>query len=63
MSQTDRRLVDRIEGHLNCIRLQKDITGVQYTSNRYNHYNLQVQVIEKISPNTPTSEWKGRIIG
>ncbi len=53
VGQTGRRLVDRIKEHLNCICLQKEVTGVHYNSIGHNHYNLQVQVIEKVSPNTP----------
>ena len=53
VGQTGRRLVDRIKEHLNCICLQKEATGIHYTSNGHNHYNMQVQIIEKVSPNTP----------
>ena len=53
VGQTGRRLVDRIKEHLNCICLQKEATGIHYTSNGHNHYNMQVQVIEKVNPNTP----------
>ena len=53
VGQTGRRLVDRIKEHLNCICLQKEVTGVHYNSSGHNHYNLQVQIIEKVSPNTP----------
>jgi hypothetical protein len=45
VGQTGRRLIDRIKEHLNCIRLQKEVSGI--------HNNLQVQIIEKVSPNTP----------
>jgi hypothetical protein len=45
--------VDRIKEHLNCICLQKEVAGVHYNSSGHNNYNLQVQVIEKVSPNTP----------
>jgi hypothetical protein len=33
--------------------LQKEVTGVHYNSKGHNHYNLQAQVIERVSPNTP----------
>jgi hypothetical protein len=54
VGQTGRKLVERIKEHLNYICLQKEATGTHYTSNGHNHYNMQVQVIEKVSPNTPT---------
>jgi hypothetical protein len=44
---------NRIKEHLNCICLQKEVKGVHYNSSGHNHYNLKVQVIEKVSPNTP----------
>jgi hypothetical protein len=53
VGQTARRLLGRVKEHLNCICLQKRVTGVHYNSSGDNHYNFQVQVIEKVSPNTP----------
>ena len=53
VGQTGRRLIDRIKEHLNCICLQKEVTGVHYNTVGHSHNNLQVQVIEKVSPNTP----------
>ncbi len=45
--------MDRIKEHLNCICLQKEVTGLQYNSTGHNSSHLQVQVIEKVTPNTP----------
>jgi hypothetical protein len=53
VGQTSRRLVDRIKEQLNCICLQKEATGVHYNLNGHNHYNLQTQIIERVTPNTP----------
>jgi hypothetical protein len=53
VGQTGRRLSDRIKEHLNCICLQKEVTGIHYNSKGHNSSNFQVQVIEKVSPNTP----------
>ena len=53
VGQTGRRLADRIKEHLNCIFLQKEVTGVHYNSKGHNSSHFQVQVIEKVSPNTP----------
>jgi ribosomal protein L31 len=53
VGQTGRRLSDRIKEHLNCICLQKEATGMHYNSTGHNSSNFQVQVIEKVSPNTP----------
>jgi hypothetical protein len=53
VGQTGRRLSDRINEHLNCICLQKGATGTHYNSPGHNHSHFQVQVIEKMSPNTP----------
>ena len=53
VGQTGRRLSDRIREHLNCICLQKEVTGIHYNTPGHNHSNFQVQVIEKVSPNTP----------
>ena len=38
---------------MNCICLQKEATSEHYTSNGHNHYDMQLQVIEKVKPNTP----------
>ena len=53
VGQTGRRLVDRIKEHLNCICLQKEVTGIHYNSKGHNSSHLQLQIIEKVSPNTP----------
>jgi hypothetical protein len=53
VGQTGRKLIDRIKEHLNCICLQKEVTGVHYNFVGHNHTNFQVQVIKKVSPNTP----------
>jgi hypothetical protein len=53
VGQTGRRLIDRVKEHLNCICLQNEVTGIHYNSTGHNSSNFQVQVIEKVSPNTP----------
>ena len=53
VGQTGRKLSDRIKEHLNCICLQKEATGIHYNTTGHNSSNFQVQVIEKVSPNTP----------
>jgi hypothetical protein len=45
--------MDRIKEHLNCICLQKEVTGIHYNSTGHNSTHFQVQVIEKGTPNTP----------
>jgi hypothetical protein len=52
LGQTGRRLSERIKEHLNCICIQKEATGVHYTSTGHNHFDMQVQVIERVTPNT-----------
>jgi hypothetical protein len=53
VGQTGRRLIDRVREYLNCICLQKEVTGIHYNSVGHTHNNFQVQIIEKVSPNTP----------
>jgi hypothetical protein len=53
VGQTGRRLLDRMKEHLNSICLQKEATGTHYNSAGHNSSHFQVQVIEKVSPNTP----------
>jgi hypothetical protein len=53
VGQTGRKLSDRIKEHLNCICLQKEVTGIHYNSKGHNSSHLQVQIIEKVYPNTP----------
>ena len=53
VGQTGRRLSDRIKEHLNCICLQKEATGIHYNTTGHNSSHFQVQIIEKVSPNTP----------
>ena len=53
VGQTGRKLSDRIKEHLNNICLKKESTGIHYTSNNHNHYDMQIQIVEKVSPNTP----------
>jgi hypothetical protein len=55
VGQTGRRLSDRIKEYLNCICLQKEATGIHYNTTGHNSSNFQVQVIEKVSPNTPNN--------
>jgi hypothetical protein len=52
VGQTGRRLIDRMNEHLNNICLQKETTGTHYNSPGHNSSHFQVQIIEKVSPNT-----------
>jgi peptide-methionine (R)-S-oxide reductase len=53
VGQTGRRLMDRMKEHLNSICLQKEVTGIHYNSTGHNSSNFQVQIIERVTPNTP----------
>ena len=40
--------------HLNYIYNKKEATGIHFTSQNHNHNDFKVQIIEKVTPNTPS---------
>ena len=50
--QTGRMFGKRMMEHLNYIYHKKEATGVHFSSPNHNHNDFQVQIIEKVSPNT-----------
>ena len=54
VGQTGRTLRDRIREHLQNISHKKEATGQHYSSSGHSQWNLKVQVIEKVTPNTPS---------
>ena len=54
IGQTGRKLRDRFAEHLYNICQKKEVTGVHYTSTGHSHWDLKVQVLEKVTPNTPS---------
>jgi hypothetical protein len=54
IGQTGRKLRDRFGEHLYNICQKKEVTGVHYTSSGHSHWDLKVQVLEKVTPNTPS---------
>jgi hypothetical protein len=53
VGQTGRKLKDRIKEHLNNMYHKKEVTGLHYTLPGHSHWNFKVQIIEKVTPNTP----------
>jgi hypothetical protein len=53
IGQTGRKLRERFEEHLYNICQKKEVTGTHYTSTGHSHWDLKVQVLEKVTPNTP----------
>ena len=54
IGQTGRKLRDRFGEHLYNICQKKEVTGLRYTSPGHSHWDLKVQVLEKVTPNTPS---------
>jgi hypothetical protein len=52
VGQTGRMFGKRMMEHLNYIYHKKEATGVHFSSTNHNHNDFQVQIIEKVSPNT-----------
>ena len=53
IGQTGRKLKERFGEHLYNICQKKEVTGIHYTSPGHSLWNLKVQVLEKVVPNTP----------
>jgi hypothetical protein len=41
-----------VKEHLYCIKKQKEVTGIHFSSQSHSNSDLRVQVIEKVIPNT-----------
>ena len=54
IGQTGRKLRERLGEHLCNICQKKEVTGLHYTSPGHSHWDLKVQVLEKVTPNTPS---------
>ena len=54
IGQTGRKLRERFAEHLYNICQKKEVTGTHYTSTGHSHWDLKVQVLEKVTPNTPS---------
>ena len=54
VGQTGRTLRERIKEHLQNIHHKKEVTGLHYSLPGHSHWDLKVQVIEKVTPNTPS---------
>jgi hypothetical protein len=52
VGQTGRMFSKRMMEHLNSIYHKKEATGIHFSSPNHNHNDFQVQVIEKVLPNT-----------
>ena len=52
MGQTGRTLYHRIKEHLYDITKGKHISSIHYNSQGHKHGYMQVQIIEKVTPNT-----------
>ena len=53
VGQTGRKLKDRMKEHLNNMYHKKEVTGLHYALPGHSHWNFKVQIIEKVTPNTP----------
>jgi hypothetical protein len=54
VGQSGRKLKERIKEHLYNILQKKEVTGVHYSLPGHSHWNFKVQIIERVTPNTPT---------
>jgi hypothetical protein len=54
VGQTGRTLRERIKEHLLNIYHKREVTGLHYSLPGHSHGDLKVQVIEKVTPNTPS---------
>ena len=53
VGQSGRKLKERMKEHLNNMYHKKEVTGIHYSLPGHSHWNFKVQVIEKVTPNTP----------
>jgi hypothetical protein len=54
IGQIGRKLRDRFGEHLYNICQKKEVTGLHYTSPGHSHLDLKVQILKKVTPNTPS---------
>ena len=54
VGQTGRKLKERMREHLYNMYQKKEVTGLHYSLPGHSHWNFKVQIIEKVTPNTPT---------
>ncbi len=54
VGQTGRKLKERMREHLYNMYQKKEVTGIHYSLPGHSHWNFKVQIIEKVTPNTPT---------
>jgi hypothetical protein len=54
VGQSGRKLKDRIKEHLQNMYHKKEVTGIHYALPGHTHWNFSVQIIEKVTPNTPS---------
>ena len=52
IGQTGRTLHDRIREHMYNIKKGTEVSGLHYNSRGHTHLDMQVQIIEKVTPNT-----------
>ena len=54
MGQTGRQLKARIMEHLQYLYHKKEATGLHFSQPSHSHWNFKVQIVEKVTPNTPS---------
>ena len=54
VGQTGRKLKERMREHLYNMYQKKEVTGLYYSLSGHSHWNFKVQIIQKVTPNTPT---------
>jgi hypothetical protein len=54
VGQTGRKLKEKMREHLYNMYQKKEVTGIHYSLPGHSHLNFKVQIIEKVTPNTPT---------
>lgn len=54
VGQTGRTLRERLKEHLQNIYHKEEVTGLHYSLPGHSHWDLKVQIIEKVTPNTPS---------
>ena len=54
VGQSGRQLKERVKEHLLNIYHKKEVSGIHYSLPGHTHCNLSVQVIEQVTPNTPS---------
>ena len=52
IGQTGRTFHDRIREHMYDIKKGKKMSGIHYSQEGHTHWDFQVQIIEKVTPNS-----------